>query len=125
MSRSFEVLAVHKTIATFEGIQHHPCRFRTALCPDRCGHAKDVAVFKINEYTEYEKPGKYGDDKQDTWYVGLKEEDDDEGPQTKEVIEKIRALKPGQKVKLCWDHIYVTDENGQHPERPVKVIEPI
>ena len=125
MTEKIDVLSHHDAICEFTGIQHIPCRFRTALCPDRCDHASDVAMFKVLEYKNYELKGKYGDEKQERWFIGLKEQDDDEGAQTKEVIDKIKALKPGQKVKLWWDHIYVTDENGQHPERPVKLIEPI
>ena len=121
---TFDILAVHQTLATFMKIEHHPCRFRTALCPDRCGHAKDVAVFHIDEYTHYEQKGQYGDEKTDTHYVSLKEDDDDSA-QTPEILAKIKALQPGQKVKLEWEHIYVKDQNGQHPERPIRVLEPI
>lgn len=124
MASTFELLALHRTVATFLRIEHKPCMFRTALCPDRCGHAKDVAIFQIDEYTEYEKPGQYGEEKQDKFYASLKENDDD-GSQPKEFVEKIKSLQPGQKVRLGWDHIYVTDENGQHPERPIRVLEVI
>jgi hypothetical protein len=38
-----------------------------------------------------------------------------------------KTLKPGQKVKLYWEHIYVTDgETGSKwPERPARSIEPV
>ena len=120
----FELLALHRTIATFVEIRHQPCMFRTSLCPDHCGHAKDVAVFHIEEYLEFDKSGQYGDEKQENFYVSLKENDHD-GSQPPEVIELCKQLKPGQKVKLGWDHIYVTDEHGKHPERPVRVLEAI
>jgi hypothetical protein len=126
MPRSFEVLTKNKTTAEFIGIQRMPCRFMTSLCPDRCHHAHDAAHFKILTYEQYEKPGKYGDEKKDILQVSLSE--DPEGPQSdkqdSQIIAKIKALSPGQKVKLCWEHIYVTDEtNSKYPERPIRSLE--
>jgi hypothetical protein len=98
----------------------------TSLCPDRCHHAHDAATFKILNYETYDKPGKYGDDKQDTVRVSLSE--DPEGPQSDkqdpQIIAKIKSLSPGQKVKMFWEHIYVTDEtNSKWPERPIRSVE--
>lgn len=118
---TFDLLAVHRTIAVFVEIRHQPCRFMTSLCPDHCNHAKDVAVFKIETYTEYAKMGEYGDDKADEFYVSLNQ-NDPEDAQTQEIIDQIRALTPGAKVELGWDHIYVHDDAGSRPRRPVKVL---
>jgi hypothetical protein len=126
MPKSFEVLASNKTTAEFIGIEHVPCRFRTSLCPDRCNHAHEAARFKILTYEEYEKRGKYGDDKKDILQVSLSEESDapHSDKQDSQIVEKIKSLSPGQKVKLAWEHIYVTDEtNSKYPQRPIRSVE--
>jgi hypothetical protein len=124
---TFEVLSVHRTIAEYVGIVHMPCRFRTSDCPDRCGHAFDAAEFKILSYEEYEKKGEYGDEKRTKFHARLDATDasrtDYQDPKFTEVI---KTFSPGQKVKLSWDHIYVTDSTGsKRPERPIRALEPI
>jgi hypothetical protein len=126
MPRSFEVLTKNKTTAEFIGIQHVPCRLIGPLCPNRCHHPHDAARFKILSYERYEKPGKYGDEKLDIFQVNLTE--DPQAPQMdrqdSKIIAQIKTLSPGQKVKLYWEHIYVTDEtNSKYPERPIRTLE--
>ncbi|KAH7824557.1 putative Tvp14 [Monocercomonoides exilis] len=123
-TRTFDVLSVHRVKATFQGIKHQPCRFMTSLCPDRCGHATDIGLFKVDEYEHYEKLGEYGDEEQTMIYVSLKA-DADEDKQDPAIIAQIRTLTPGQKVKLLYEHIYVTQGGSKFPERPVRMIEPI
>ena len=125
MTRSYDVLCVNEVTATFKGIEHRPCRFMTSLCPDRCGHATDVAVFEVNEYLKYEKPGQYGDDKQERFQWDIK-------PTSAynrlhpEYLEVVKNLQPGQKVKINWTHFYVTDEHGsKFPERTVTFFEKV
>jgi hypothetical protein len=120
---TFVVLATHTVIAEFIGITHFPCRHLTSLCPDRCNHAHDAAEFKIIEYLAYDKFDKYGDDKKDIFRVRVdqKVSSDKQDPA---IIEIIKSLAPGQKVKLFWEHIYVTDPEtrSKWPERPVRSI---
>ncbi|KAH0793952.1 hypothetical protein GPJ56_002164 [Histomonas meleagridis] len=118
----FEILAIHNVTATFDGIEHRPCMFRTALCPDRCNHAKDLAVFTINEYINYEKKSEYGDEKQEKFYVDINPNaiDNKQDPQ---ILEFINNLKKGDKVKILWEHIYVNNEGNMYPERQVRKIE--
>lgn len=122
MARTFDVYAKHQVIAIFDGIQHHPCRFRTALCPDRCGHARDVAHFNVVEYEKYEKLNEYGDDKQEVIFCDLNP-NAEEDRQTPEIIAAIKALKKGQKVRLTCEHIYVNTGTAQFPERPIRSVE--
>ena len=61
--------------AEFTGIIHRKCRFLTSLCPDKCDHARDFAVFRIVKYLDYRKPGKYGDEKQDQLMVDVTDAD--------------------------------------------------
>lgn len=125
MSYTFDTLATFKTIAEFEGIQHLPCHFRTALCPDRCGHAKDVAIFNIVEVVEYSKPGEYGDDKdQKKFFIDMNPNEVVQ-EQSADIIDKVKTCVAGKKYYLDWDHIYVKDENGQSPVRPCKRIAPV
>jgi len=100
---TYKVLSTHHTEAVFKGIENRPCRFRTSLCPDRCNHGGKVAVFTIVRYIEYKKPGQYGDPKTKEFSIMLKAPD---MPQT--MIGKIEKLTPGVRVKLNWEHRYIT-----------------
>ena len=125
MAESKDVLSVHETLATYQGTRHIPCRFMTSLCPDRCGHATDVAVFKIDEYQKYEKPGQYGDPEAKEFLWNLKP-DSDANRIHPEYLEIVKGLQPGQKVKLNWTHFYVTNREGsKYPERSVTFFEKI
>ena len=64
-----ELLAVHKTVAKFSGTETQQCFHMTALCPDQCGHGGVVGKFTIHKYVHYEKPGQYGDEKGEDFYV--------------------------------------------------------
>jgi hypothetical protein len=126
MPKSFELLATHKTTAEFIGVYRVPCKFMTSICPDRCNHACEAASFKILNYEEYKKTGQYGDDQADILEVNLS--DDSDCPHSDQqhwfVVAKIKTLIPGQKVKLFWEHIYVTDEtNSKYPQRPVRSVQ--
>jgi hypothetical protein len=122
------VLSLHRVTAEYIGTRHVACRFMTSLCPDRCNHSFDTAEFKVLSYESFERPGKEGDEKQTSVYARL-----DSNPQertdyqTPEIAAKIKTLSPGQKVKLFYEHIYVTDgETGSKwPERPIRSIEPL
>lgn len=122
MASRSDVLCVNEVIAQFVGIEHIPCRFMTALCPDRCGHARDVAKFDVKEYLKYDKPGEYGDDRSEQFFWDLKP-DSDSNKLHPEYLEQVKALKPGDKCKIYWTHFYVHDDNGSHPERSVTYFE--
>ena len=95
---------------------------RTARCPDRCGHSGKLASFEIIEYLAYEKPGKYGDPKNKTFQVLIK--DNMSNLKVPAAIAKaILALKPGDTVHLQWNHNYVTKGGTSSPERPIQKIE--
>ena len=44
-----ELLSVHKTVATFDGLTEQQCLFRTALCPNECGHGGTTGTFSIKK----------------------------------------------------------------------------
>ena len=117
----YETLSKNKTISIFEGINKRKCLFRTALCPDKCNHGKEIAKFKIIEYLEYLKESEYGDNKQEYFYANMNV-NDVEDKQKKEFIDFIQKLKEGDKVKLDWDHIYVDNNGSKYPERPIRNI---
>lgn len=91
---SGELLSDHVAEAEFTGMIHRKCRFLTSLCPDKCDHARDFAVFRIVKYLDYRKPGKYGDEKQEQLMV-------DVNPAHKpilqgaDILKKISALNRG------------------------------
>jgi hypothetical protein len=123
MSRTFEVLSTHRVIAEFLGIQHIPCRHLTSLCPDRCNHGQDCASFKVISYEKYEALGRWASEEQEVFYARVDQKVPAEA-QDPAIIEIIKSLTPGQKVKLYWEHIYVTDQGSKWPERPIRSLEP-
>lgn len=123
-NKTFEVLSTFKTKAQFLGVEHHPCRHMTTLCPDRCDHAKDLAKFQIIEWIEFEKKGKYGDEKSEIFYTDAKPKQP-VFQQPDEIPSLIAKLESGDTVFLDWEHIYIHDKSSNYPERPVKRIEPV
>lgn len=120
---TYEVLSRHDTEAVFSGTREHRCMGRTTLCPDRCGHSGTLAAFKIESYNAYEKPGKYGDPKTSEFLFMLKSSTG-KSDVSKDIADLVRQLKPGEKVHLVWEHIYVSDPNGGHyPKRVVRKLE--
>ena len=117
-----ELLSSHATVAKFIGIKDHRCMGRTSLCPDRCGDSGKLATFEIIEYLDYQKPGEYGDPKQTTFHVLIR---DNQGSAKipDEILFIIDSLKPDAKVKLAWRHDYVTKDQASFPERPITKIE--
>ena len=124
MTRTADVLCVNEVTATFTGIEHHPCRFMTSLCPDRCNHATDYAIFKVDEYSKYEKPGEYGDDKTEQFHWDLKPTADSNKLHP-EYLEIVKNLHQGDKVKINWTHFYVHENGSSFPERSVTYFEKI
>ena len=119
-----ELLSSHDTKAVFKGISDHKCMGRTSLCPDRCGDSGKLATFQITEYLAYEKPGKYGDPKQETFQV-LIEDNMGNAKVPAPIAKAIMTLKPGDIVRLEWKHNYVTKDRSSFPERPIQTIEPV
>jgi hypothetical protein len=115
---SAEVLSSHRTKAVYEGARHLPCRHRTSLCPDRCGHARDVAVFRITEYVAYDKPGEYGDGKATEFLLPLAADEE----VTPEILAAAKALAKGDAVHLDWLHEYVTKDGSKYPRRRVTLL---
>ncbi len=118
-----ELLATNTVVAVYEKTIDRPCMHRTALCPDRCDHAKKLAVFRVVENENYEHLGEYGDAKSEpgsTIYVNMLA---DEPGQDAAVRQLISELKPGESVRLKVDHYYVKEPTNQYPVRPVTLIE--
>ena len=119
-ARTAELLSRHDADAVFAGTREHVCRGLTALCPDRCGRSGTLAVFRVEKYNAYEKPGQYGDPQAEEFaFMLLSTTGASDVPA--EIAERVRALAPGDRVRLVWEHVYVTDENGSRfPERVVR-----
>lgn len=120
-----ELLASNTVVAVYEKTIDRPCMHRTALCPDRCDHAKKLAVFRVEENENYERLGEYGDAESEpgsTIYVNMLV---DEPGQDASVRQLISELKPGDSVRLRIDHYYVKEPSNQYPVRPVTLIERI
>jgi hypothetical protein len=117
-----ELLSSHDTTAIFRGIREHTCLGRTSLCPDRCGHSGKLATFEVLEYRHYEKPGQYGDPKQERFQI-LIEDNMGKRKVSDEIHAAILALKEGEKVHLKWNHDYVTKDRSSSPERTITLLE--
>lgn len=118
-ARQRELLSAHDTVARFVGLKDHRCMGLTALCPDRCGESGKLATFSVVSYLHYEKPGEYGDPRQEQFMVLI--EDNMKNPKVPKAIrDGILALKPGDLVHLQWNHDYVTQDGSKFPERPIK-----
>mmetsp|Transcript_122231 Transcript_122231/g.353424 ORF Transcript_122231/g.353424 Transcript_122231/m.353424 type:complete len:101 (-) Transcript_122231:59-361(-) len=89
--------------------------------------AKEWAKFEVIEVHEFEKPGQYGDEvKAGGIFAFVPAE------ASAEVQEVVKTLAPGDRVKMGWNHDYVTKvtprpDGGQFesksPERPVTRLE--
>ncbi len=127
VSETRDLLSRHETVAVFNGLEETVCRGLTARCPLDCGDSGTLAKFKILEYLAYEKPGKYGDPKAETFQFLL--HDNKGNPKVKPAIrDAVLALKPGEKVLLSWNHDYVHKTwpgggKSNSPERPVTKLE--
>lgn len=114
-----ELLASNTVTAQFLGTRRLPCMGRTALCPERCGHAAAVAVFRVLSNEAYDKPGKYGDDKAEPGSELMIDAAADTPGQDAAVPETLAALTPGDVVRLTQKHYYADMGGVYMPIRPV------
>lgn len=117
-----KLLSHHDTKAVFTGTRHHQCPGMTRLCPDRCGDSGTLAIFEIATYNDYQRPDRYGDDPAGTYAFMLRSTTgtSDVSPTMAEIV---NSLRPGDKVHLVWDHVYVSDPQASFPKRIVRKIE--
>ncbi len=115
-----QLLSRHVTVATFKGKEYRLCRGRTARCPKECGSSGEFAIFTIEGYLEYEKPGKYGDPMKKIFRFQVSDYDR-KLIGDPERIRTISALKAGDYARLEWRHEY----DGSMPFRPVSRVEKI
>jgi len=114
-----DVLSTHQTDAVYEGVRHLPCLHRTALCPDKCGHARDVAVFRITHYRSYVKNNpNHGDPQAPEFLLPLRQDES----VSADILSTARDLKVGEAVKLDWVHEYVQGESMSYPRRRVLLL---
>ncbi len=121
-----ETLSVHRTVARYQGVEEQPCRFMTSECPDACDHGGTVAVFAVEAYTDYARPGQYGDPKQTEFRVRVAHSDGTPDAALAVALRRVLAeLEPGDRVKLGWAHVYVTDpaSGSKWPERVITDLE--
>ena len=111
-----DLLYGYKAVATFVESHLQPCRFRTSLCPDKCGHASIVYKFHLDSLQAQEGNG-------DTKFVTPEKEGTDHLVGEKDLgtfVDLAKSLQAGDKVNLAWNHDYVTTKGGsKFPERPV------
>jgi hypothetical protein len=113
-----QLLSRHDTVAEFAGTRQHRCMGLTTLCPDRCGHSGTMATFKIRHYLDYQKPGEYGDPRQEEYLV-LVSDNTGKAKIPQATAAAIQALQQGDRVRLVWQHDYVTNDGGSYPERTI------
>eukprot|EP00798_Chlamydomonas_sp_ICE-L_P021842 gene21842-28871_t len=113
------LLAHHEFVATYSGILKRACMFMTSLCPDKCDHPNEFGMFQVGHYLAWEKPGEYGDEKAQEYGYIMKQK----GEGQAEISAKIRELAEGDKVKIVYDHEYVTKGGSKFPGRPMRTLE--
>ncbi|MBQ7024781.1 MAG: hypothetical protein IJN29_14475 [Akkermansia sp.] len=123
MPAKADLLASNTVVAVYTGTKERPCMFRTALCPDRCGHAAKVATFSVVSNEDYKKPGKYGDDKAEPGSVIMVDLLHETPGQSDEVKKIIETLQPGDAVRMTQDHYYGDFGEVVEPFRPVTKME--
>ena len=117
-----KLLAVHETVAIFEGVSFRKCMGMTSRCPKECGHSGEFATFTIKEYLKYEKTGEYGDPKQESYLIQVSDYYK-KLVGDPEIAAKIESFEEGDEVYLNWKHEYVTKNNASYPVRTVTLLE--
>ena len=123
MPAKADLLASNTVVAVYTGTAERPCLFRTALCPNRCGHAAKVANVSVVTNEDYKKPGKYGDEKAEPGSVIMIDLLHETPGQSDDVIKLINTLQPGDTVRMTQDHYYGDFGQVVEPFRPVTKIE--
>ena len=118
-----DLLASNTVVAQYIGTVERACHFRTALCPDRCDHGMKAAQFRVLSNEDYQKPGKYGDDKAAAGNMLMVDARNDVPGQPDGMLQKLAELKPGQLVRLTQKHYYADLGDVMTPVRPVTELE--
>lgn len=118
-----ELLASNTVLAKYMQTVDLPCRYMTALCPDKCDHATKLAQFEVVANENYTHPGQYGDEKMEPGSTAVVDVQKDIIGQSPAVAKFISKLKKGDQVRLTITHYYVQQGQGQFPVRPAVSIE--
>lgn len=119
-----EMLSTHETIARYRGLETGR-ESMLRVYPQR--KDRQWAVFDIEEYLGFERPGEYGDERQSTFKIVA------DDPTNLSSALHLAQLTEGARVRLSWTHWYVTrSETGadgrptsaSYPERAVTRLEP-
>lgn len=119
------LLARHTVLAEFAGLEQGREPMLRIYPPQP---AKIWAKFLVEEVQEYEKPGQYGEEQLPP--RGEKAFERDSQPQA--IQQLLAALVPGDRVRLGWNHDYVTHEftspdgrksTSQFPEHTITTLE--
>ncbi len=116
-------LARNEVFAVYVGTREVPCMHRTALCPNKCDHAKTVAVFKVVRNDNYAKTVGYGDAKADVDDEICVDINMDVEGQSLSTLETIQKLNISDYVQLTQVHYYVRKEYTSYPVRPIVKLE--
>ncbi len=119
-----KLLAQNIVQVKYVGQKDIPCHFRTALCPDRCGHATRVAEFEVLRNEFYLRGGEYGDAPAAVGSTLVADVKNPVEGQTSEMVDKMLALKPGDVLFLTQCHYYVEKDGNHYPVRPVTKLTP-
>ena len=118
-----EMLSTHATVAVYRGIEMGRESLRRIYPPQE---DRRWAVFDIEAYVAFEKPGRYGDERQRVFKILA-----DESNFTSAL--HLAALAEGDRVRLDWTHAYVTrtetvdgrETSASYPERAVTALRPV
>jgi len=116
-----KILSRHETLAVYQGKNFSTCRGRTSACPQTCSHSGEYALFTIESYKKYHKPGKYGDAKQKVFRVRVSDFNKN-AVGNPNLLAYLKGLKKGDKIDLTWNHEYGTVKNSTYPIRVIRAI---
>ena len=118
MADGRETMFAYTTKATFLGSHRRECRFMTALCPDRCGHAQTVFAFRLDSLS-VEKNAASSHAK---WVTPMTQGSEllVASSDLHEHLALAQSLSRDAVVELAWSHDYVTVDGDSGPQRPVK-----
>ncbi len=124
MPAKADLLASNTVQAHYLGTMDIPCRHLTADCPDKCDHATKVARFRVLKNQDYQKPGKYGDDKMEPGSIVMVDiKKPTPGQDDEKLFDFIDKLKVGATVRFTQAHYYGDFGHSMLPFRPITHIE--
>ena len=97
MEKTFDVLEIHSAIATYQGTE-----FKISIYANA---SSNLAKFRIEKYLEFKVKKQMGGGKLQSLEIDLTK-----GKQKEEILDFIKTLNKGDKIKLNWEYCMVEEK---------------